>query len=104
MLRIASLKYLVALVALLALAAGTVAYAAQEKRFNLPVMATVTLKVQSAAEVADLNVDGAVDARDLLIVTLNINTSPPSDPRADVDKNGAVDIRDLAFVALHFSP
>jgi len=43
-----------------------------------------------------------VNARDLLIITQNINTSPPSDPRADVDGNGAVDLKDLAFVAIHF--
>ena len=104
MVRIAGFKYMVALAALAALAAGAVVYAAQEKRFDLPITATVTLVQESATETADVNQDGAVDATDLLIVTRNLNTSPPGDPRADVDKSGAVDIRDLAFVALHFSP
>ena len=103
MVRISGLKYVLAVAALMALAAGAVVYAAQEKRFDLPISATVTLVQESAADTADVNQDGAVDARDLLIVTRNLNTSPPGDPRADIDKSGAVDIRDLVFVALHFS-
>ena len=102
MVRISGLKYVLAVAALMALAAGAVAYAAQEKRFDLPITATVTLVQESAADTADVNQDGAINATDLLIVTRNLNTSPPSNPGADVDKSGAVDIRDLAFVALHF--
>lgn len=104
MVRIVGLKYVLALAAPVVIAAGTVVYAAQEQRFDLPINATVTLVQQSGTEAADLNVDGRVDARDLLIITRNFNPRPPGDPRADVDKSGAVDLRDLAFVALYLNP
>ena len=102
MIRIAGLKYLAALVALAALASSAVLYASYEKRYDLPITATVTLVHQYDSDAADVNQDGVVNSKDLLIVTQNINTSPPGDPRADVDGNGAVDIEDLAFVAMHF--
>ena len=69
MVRIVGLKYVLALAAPVVIAAGTVVYAAQEQRFDLPINATVTLVQQSGTEAADLNVDGRVDARDLLIIT-----------------------------------
>lgn len=80
------------------------AYAAKDREFDLPVTATVTLKIQSAEEAADINNDGKVDAADLAIVARNISSSPVLDGRADVDKNGKVDVFDLGFVALHFDP
>ena len=102
MVRIAGLKYIAVLAALAALASSAVLYASHEKRYDLPITATINLVHQSGSDAADVDKDGLVNARDLLIVTQNFNTSPPSDPRADVDGNGAVDLKDLAFVAIHF--
>ena len=102
MVRIAGVKYIAVLVGLAALAFSAVLYASHEKRYDLPINATVTLVQDSSADAADVNNDGAVNATDLLIVTQNFNTSPPGNPRADVDGNGAVDLKDLAFVAIHF--
>ena len=102
MVRIAGLKYIAVLAALAALASSAVLYAYHEKRYDLPIVATVTLVWESGSDAADVDKDGLVNARDLLIITQNINTSPPSDPRADVDGNGAVDLKDLASVAVHF--
>ena len=89
------------LAAALGASAGFV-YAALDRKFDLPVKATVTVKMATAAETADVNGDGIVDSADLMIVVRNLNTSPASDERADVDGSGVVDIGDLAFVARHF--
>ena len=77
-------------------------YAALDRKFDLPVTATVTVKIATAAETADVNGDGIVNGEDLMIVVRNLNTSPAGDDRADVDGSGVVDIGDLAFVARHF--
>jgi len=102
MVRIAGLKYIAVLAGLAALASSAALYASHEKRYDLPIIATVTLVWESGSDAADVDKDGLVNARDLLIITQNINTSPPRDPRADVDGNGAVDLKDLASVAVHF--
>jgi len=80
------------------------AYASLNKEFSLPIMATVTVKMVSAVETADVNKDGKVDGADLGIVTSNLNAAvPPGDARADVAPPlGVVDINDLAFVARYF--
>ena len=83
-------------------ASAGLVYAALDRKFDLPVKATVTVKMATAAETADVNGDGIVDSADLMIVVRNLNTRPASDDRADVDGNGVVDIGDLAFVARHF--
>ena len=94
---------LAALIATLAIAATVgLAYAAFDKEFRLPVQATVTVKLVSFIETADVNADGRVDRADLRTVAGSINTSPPGDERADVDNDGFVDIADLAFVARYF--
>ena len=89
----------------LAIAVGVtmgLTYAALNRSFNLPIEATVTVKIASPGDAADVNQDGVVDVADLIIVTRNINMSPLTDTRADVDKDGIVGILDLAFVARFF--
>ena len=93
----------VAVAAVASMAVG-LAYAARDREFDLPVTATVILKIESAVEAADINNDGKVDAADLRIVARNISSSSVLDGRADVDKNGEVNIFDLSFVARHFDP
>ena len=94
---------LVALIAAAVIAATVgLTYAAFDREFKLPVQATVTVKLVSFIETADVNGDGRVDRGDLRIVASNINTRAPGDEKADVDNNGAVDIGDLAFVARYF--
>ena len=91
----------------LALAVGLttgVAFGALDQEFDKTISATVTLKVASSEEAADVNDDGQVDDLDLRIVARNINTSPPRDPRADVDGDGSVNVFDLAFVGFHYAP
>ena len=85
------------------IAAGLAYAAVNNKEFDVPIQATVTVKIASAAEAADVNGDGQVDGKDLKIVSRNLNTTvPPGDERADVDKSGRVGVRDLAFVARFF--
>lgn len=53
----------------------------------------------------DLNEDGKVDVKDIVIVAAAFGTYPghPSwNERADVNQDGQVDIRDIALVAAHF--
>ena len=70
--------------------------------FDLPVTATVTLKISSPQTQSDVNKDGKVDADDLAIVARSLAGSQDGDLTADVNGDGLVDVRDLAFVALHF--
>ena len=82
-----------------AVAAGAtigVAFAAINREFDLPIVATVTVQIVSGG---DVNGDGKVDSEDLEIVVAALGTSPPSDPRADVNGDNVVDIYDLAEVA-----
>ena len=101
MARIVTPKIVIALGVLVVLLAGGMAYAGLDREFNLPIQATVTVKIESPAEAADVNGDGKVDGADLRIVALNIGMVVPGDARADVDNNGVVNILDLAFVGLH---
>ena len=94
---------LVSLTLALGLTTGVV-FGALDREFDKPISATVTLKVASSEEAADVNDDGQVDDLDLRIVAGNINTSPPRDPRADVDGDGSVNVFDLAFVGFHYAP
>ena len=64
--------------------------------------AAVPAAVPPEPIVRDLNGDGKVDGADLLIVTVALGTSPPSDDRADVNRDGRVDVRDLAEIGAHF--
>lgn len=53
----------------------------------------------------DLNKDGHVDIRDVVIVAIAFGTEegdPGWDPRADVNGDGLVDIFDLVTLAIHF--
>lgn len=53
----------------------------------------------------DVNGDGTVDIRDLVIVAIAFSSvagSPGYDPRADIDGNGTVNIIDLVAVSLFF--
>ena len=77
----------------------SLANATVDIRFERPIKASVALVLESPEESADLNNDGNVDTRDLIIVARSIRSGPLGDARADVDKNGAVDVSDLAFVA-----
>ena len=97
-----AIKYIAVLAGLAALSFSAVLYASHEERYDLPITATINLVHQSDSDAADVDKDGLVNASDLLIVTQNMNTIPPRDPRADIDGNGEVDIKDLAFVARHF--
>ena len=88
-----------ALVAAAAFFALDLASASVGNTFEQPIKAVVTLVFKSPEVSADLNNDGNVDTRDLMIVARNISSGSPGDDRADVDRNGAVDVSDLAFVA-----
>ena len=50
----------------------------------------------------DINNDGTVDIRDLILVSNNFGLESPEHPKADVNKDGRVDIIDLLLVAAHF--
>ncbi len=50
----------------------------------------------------DADGSGDVDIFDLVLVGVNFNTSPPSDPRADVNDDDWVNIYDLVLVGVNF--
>ena len=50
----------------------------------------------------DINNDGTVDIRDLILVSNNFGLESPEHPKVDVNKDGRVDIIDLLLVAAHF--
>ncbi len=50
----------------------------------------------------DINNDGVVDIRDLILVSNSFGMETPEHPKADVNKDGNVDIIDLLYVASHF--
>ena len=50
----------------------------------------------------DINDDGMVDIRDLLLVSNNFGEKHSKHPKADVNKDGNIDIIDLLLVASHF--
>ena len=50
----------------------------------------------------DINNDGIVDIRDLILVSSNFGVEIPAPPKVDVDKDGKVNILDLLLVASHF--
>ena len=49
----------------------------------------------------DINNDGIVDVRDLIMVSNSFGMENPEHPKADVNKDGNVDIIDLLYVASH---
>ena len=49
----------------------------------------------------DINNDGIVDVKDLILVSNSFGTEPPEHPKADVNKDGKVDIIDLLYIASH---
>ena len=50
----------------------------------------------------DVNDDGIVDSRDLVLVSEKMGTKASKDSKVDVNKDGWVDILDLLTVAVHF--
>ena len=50
----------------------------------------------------DINNDGIVDIRDLILVSNSFGEETPSDPKTDVNKDRKVNILDLLLVASHF--
>ena len=52
----------------------------------------------------DVNGDGKVNVKDLLIVAGAMGSQPPSPPGADVNGDGVVDVVDLTLVAMNFGP
>ena len=50
----------------------------------------------------DINNDGVVDIRDLVLVANNFGEGTPAYPKVDVNKDGKVNILDLLLVAAHF--
>ena len=50
----------------------------------------------------DINNDGVVDSRDLLLVSRDVGAETLAYPKTDVNKDGRVDIIDLLLVAAHF--
>ena len=50
----------------------------------------------------DINNDGVVDVRDLVLVSNSFGMETPAHPKVDVNKDGKVDILDLLLVAVHF--
>ena len=87
---ILSLNMVIALVVLVALLAGRLAYAALDSEFDLPIQATV--KTVSPTKAADVNGDGEVDGADLRTVARSIGMGVLGEVTADVDGNQVVDI------------
>ncbi|MDE0466454.1 MAG: sulfatase-like hydrolase/transferase [Candidatus Poribacteria bacterium] len=50
----------------------------------------------------DINSDGVIDIRDLILVSDSFGVEVPAYPKVDVNKDGKVDITDLLLVAAHF--
>ena len=50
----------------------------------------------------DVNNDGIVDIRDLVLVSNSFGVETPAHPKVDVNKDGKVNILDLLLVAAHF--
>ncbi len=50
----------------------------------------------------DINNDGVVDIRDLVLISSSIGEETPAHPKVDVNKDGKVNILDLILVAGHF--
>ena len=75
--------------------------APDDTRFDLELLATVTVVVDSGASLADVNGDGNVAVLELGLVARHLGTATPSDPRADPDRNHVVDVEDLALVGRH---
>ena len=50
---------------------------------------------------SDINNDGTVDIRDLILVSKNFGSEMPTHPKVDANKDGIVDIIDLILVASH---
>ncbi len=50
----------------------------------------------------DINNDGIIDIRDLILVSNSFDVETPAHPKVDVNKDGKVDILDLLLVAVHF--
>ena len=50
----------------------------------------------------DINNDGVVDIRDLVLVSSSFGEEAPAPPKVDVNKDGNVNILDLILVAAHF--
>ena len=50
----------------------------------------------------DINCDGIIDNRDLVLVSNSFGKETPEHPKVDVNKDGKVDIVDLLIVAVHF--
>ena len=98
MTRVLTLKLAIVSGVFLILLAGGLAYAGIDREFDLPVQATVTVRIESPAQAADVNGDGKVDAADLRIVARNLGMEVSGDVRADVDKNNVVNVLDLALV------
>ena len=51
---------------------------------------------------SDINNDGIVDIRDLLLVSNNFGADDPTHPKVDVNNDGQVNIIDLLLVVAHF--
>ena len=50
----------------------------------------------------DINNDGTVDIRDMILIANSFGAETPEHPKVDVNKDGSVDILDLILVAAHF--
>ncbi len=86
---------------LLALTAG-IAYATY-LQISRPLPAVVRVVSDESPElVGDVDGNGVVDIRDLVLVAASFNTSPPANPLADVNKDGIVNLFDLALVSINF--
>jgi PKD repeat protein len=74
--------------------------------FNRTSSTSVTVQVQNATvKKYDLNGDGVIDGKDIVIVAIAFGSAPglPNwNPVADVNGDGVVDGKDIALVALHF--
>ena len=56
---------------------------------------------KEAPLVGDVNGDGQVNVRDLILVSRSFGKEASSNPQADVNQDGIIDIRDLILVATH---